>query len=214
MLGDKIVVKPHHTKAAESVFKKIKDRILNSSDRKRFAITVSGESGCGKSEIGSEILRLFKENGARGLIFHQDDYFIYPPRTNDKKREEDINNVGMREVRIDRFDADIKKAKEGRDNIEKPLIDYNKNIIITEEYDASDIKVIVAEGTYTAALKNADIKVFIDRDYRDTLEHRRERGRDHLNNYTKKILRIEHKIISGHKKDANIIINKDYSVGK
>ncbi|MDA3793414.1 MAG: hypothetical protein PF545_07185 [Elusimicrobia bacterium] len=213
MLGDKIVVKPHHTKAAQGVFKRIKENIFSSPPEKRYAITVSGESGCGKSEIGSEILRLFNEKGARGLIFHQDDYFIYPPGTNDKKREEDINNVGMGEVKMDLLDCDIEKAKKGNKNIQKPLIDYNKNIVISEEYDASAMKIIVAEGTYTAALKNADIRVFIDRDYRDTLEHRRERGRDALNDYTKQILEIEHKIISAHKKDADIIIGKDYSVG-
>ncbi|MEA3506096.1 MAG: hypothetical protein U9R36_01160, partial [Elusimicrobiota bacterium] len=168
MLGDKIVVKTHHTKAAREVFEKLKGEILDSPPDKRYAIAVSGESGCGKSEIGSEIVRLFEEAGAPGLIFHQDDYFIYPPRTNDKKREEDIKNVGMQEVKLDLLNSHIQQAKEGRSVIEKPLIDYEKNIIISEECDASAVKVIVAEGTYTAELKNADFRVFIDRDYRDT----------------------------------------------
>ena len=77
MLGDKIVVKPHHTKAVQGVYEKIKEKVVSSSGG-RIAITVAGESGCGKSEIAIELSRIFLEkNNLKGVIFHQDDYLFH-----------------------------------------------------------------------------------------------------------------------------------------
>jgi uridine kinase len=212
MLGDKIVVKPHHTRAAEGVYERIKDRIKGSEQR--LAITVAGESGSGKSEIATELARLFKEkNGFKYIIFHQDDYFIRPPKSNDEARREDIANVGMHEVRMDLMDEHmaIAKSQEGAD-IKKPLIDYDNNTVLEEVVASSGVNIVLAEGTYTTALENADIRVFINRTYIDTLEHRKERARDMLDDYTEKILIIEHNIISAQKQKADVVISKDYSV--
>ncbi|MBN2407555.1 MAG: hypothetical protein JXJ19_07640 [Elusimicrobia bacterium] len=211
MLGDKIVVKKHHTDAAAGVYEKIKQKVTGGS---RTAITVAGESGSGKSEIAHEIGRIFYEkNGFRSVTLHQDDYFIRPPRSNDEARRQDIGNVGMHEVRLGLLDEHIKEAKK-KDSVtlKKPLIDYDNNAVLEEELDLAGISIILAEGTYTTALKNADIKVFIDRTFMDTLEHRKERARDRLDEYTERILKIEHEVISLQKNEADIIISKDYTV--
>ena len=57
-------------------------------------------------------------------------------------------------------------------------------------------------------------RVFIARDFNQTLEHRRKRNRDasELDEFTEEVLKIEHGIISGHRACANIIVNPDYSV--
>ncbi len=212
MLGDKIVVKPHHTKAAEGVYERIKNKIVGSEARK--AITVAGESGSGKSEIASEIARLFKErHGIESVMLHQDDYFVRPPKTNDRARREDINKVGMQEVKMELLNEHIKEVKDGKtEKLVKPLIDYDNDALLEETAEVSSAKIVVAEGTYTTALDSADIHVFIDRTWEDTVEHRKERGRDELDEYTEKILRIEHKIISSHRKKADVIITKNYGV--
>ncbi len=210
MIGDKLVIKPHHTRAAEGVYFKIRDKILNAKER--IAITVSGESGSGKSEVAAEIARVFLEkNGFQSIILHQDDYFIYPPKTNDEVRREDIKNVGMHEVKLVRLDNDISSCKV-KDEITKPLIDYDKNTVFEENIELNDVKIIIAEGTYTTTLKKADIHIFIDRTYHDTLQHRKERARDKIDNYTEKILKIEHEIISNHKKLADVVIDKNYKI--
>lgn len=210
MIGDKIIVQPEHTRAAEGVYLKIKEK----KGQATFGVTVAGESGSGKSEVASEIARLFKErDGIKSIILHQDDYFIYPPKTNDEVRRKDIKNVGMHEVKLDLMDEDLKSIKDSDCvTLKKPLIDYDNNVVLEETIDVRNIMMIIAEGTYTTFLKNADFRVFIDRTYIDTLEHRKERARDKIDDYTNRILKIEHSIISGHKKDADIIINKDYSV--
>lgn len=217
MLGDKIVIKPHHTKAPEGVYPIIKRKIDSLSLKGQpVAITIAGESGSGKSEIASEISRIFSErDNIKSFIFHQDDYFIRPPKTNDEARKQKIENVGMHEVRMDLLDKHISYVKQPlleNKKFKKPLIDYDNNIILEETVNISDVEIVLIEGTYTTALKNADIRVFIDRTYIDTLQHRKERGRDKLDAYTEKILKIEHDIISSQKKNADIIIDKNYHV--
>jgi len=218
MIGDEIVVKPHHTKAAENVYNKIKEKILDTSEIGKdevVTIAVAGESGSGKSETATEIARLFKENHELPhVVFHQDDYFVHPPKSNDQRRKENIHQidqaVGTHEVKLELLDKHLSYVKDPDvKKIRKPLIDFHKDQILTEDYDLEDVKLAIAEGTYTTALKNADVKVFIDKDYKDTLEHRKERARDSLDENTDKILQIEHGIISKHKEQAHVIVPKE-----
>ena len=140
MIGDEIVVKEHHTKAARKVYERIKDKI--SSAQGRIAVTVAGESGSGKSETASEIARIInEEQGADYRIFHQDDYFVYPPQTNAAKRKEDINNVGTHEVKLELLDKHLAEAKKPETKkLEKPLIDFHKDEILSEEFDLEGIE--------------------------------------------------------------------------
>lgn len=214
MLGDKIIVKPYHTRAAVGVYEKIRDKVIDSSGS-CISISVAGESGSGKSEIASEIARLlFEKDNITGIILHQDDYFKLPPKSNDEVRRKNISNVGINEVEMDLLNIHMGVAKSREAELKKPLIDYDNNIILEETVIVNGVRAVLAEGTYTTLLDNANIKIFIDRTYLDTLQHRKERARDKLDEYTEKILKIEHDIISAHKEMADIIINKDYSVDK
>ncbi len=217
MLGDKIVVKQHHRQAAEDIYQILHKEIEKRKDR--VSITVAGESGSGKSEIATEIGRLLKEkDDLKCALFHQDDYFIRPPGTNTEYRKKGLDNVGMHEVRLDLMDEHLKIAKNPPADsdrvLEKPLIDYDADKILSEKIDLSGLDVIICEGTYTTSLKNADYRVFIDRTYRETKKHRQERARDKLDSYADKILEKEHKIISAHKKDAYIIVSGEYRAFK
>ena len=74
---------------------------------------------------------------------------------------------------------------------------------------------MIVEGTYTSALSNVDTRIFIDRNFHQTLEHRQKRNRNssELDDFTTQVLQTEHSIISKHRLSADIIINPDYSVG-
>ena len=76
------------------------------------------------------------------------------------------------------------------------------------------VKVIIAEGTYTSLLKHVDTRVFIARNRLDTLEHRkkRNRGNEVGDPFIENVLKIEHKIIAGHRQLADFVITKDYEV--
>jgi uridine kinase len=205
MIGDKLIIEQHHTDRAAEINELLADRIED-----RFVITVAGESGAGKSELAYEIYRQLNERGIKTGLLQQDDYFVFPPKTNHEMRRRNLEQVGPYEVKLDLLDSNLRSFKRGESPIYKPLVIYDEDRITTEEMDVDDLKVLIAEGTYTSLLTFADVRVFIDRDYRQTLEARKRRARDRWEPFIEDVLEREHQIISRHRARASIIITADF----
>jgi len=205
MIGDKLIIEQHHTDRAAEICRLVKDRF-----RDKFVITVAGESGSGKSEVGSEIARLLTEEGFNTGVLQQDDYFVFPPRTNHEMRRRNLEQVGLYEVKLDFLDSNLRSFKRGDSPIYKPLAIYDQDRITTEEMDTSSLAALIAEGTYTTLLRFADFRVFIDRDYHMTLEARKRRARDKWEPFIQNVLEREHQIISQHKALADVVILSDF----
>jgi len=212
MKGDSIIVEEHHRKAAASIVPVLLP-IIASSDR-RYTISVAGQSGAGKSETATAIALALASHGIESIILQQDDYFIYPPKTNDATRRADISWVGAGEVKLDLMDEHLAAFIDGAGRIEKPLVDYHRDSIGSEVLDTGNARAAIADGTYTTLLNQVMCHVFIDRDYLDTRAHREKRRRDdsELDPFIDRVLEIEHGIISSHKKRADILVNRDYSI--
>ncbi|KAA3647739.1 MAG: hypothetical protein DWQ07_01780 [Chloroflexi bacterium] len=213
MKGDVIIIEEQHRQAAGKIVPHLLQKI--SAKTERYTISVGGESGSGKSETGHAIAEELRKHGIQAIVLGQDDYFVLPPKSNDAKRREDPTWLGPHiEVKLELLNQHLKDAIAGNEKLTKPLIDYDQNLIEEEEIDLHNIKVIVAEGTYTSLLKNVETKVFITRNRLDTLEHRikRNRGSEASDPFIEQILELEHKIIAGHKNLADFIITKDYDV--
>lgn len=212
MQGDVLIINENHRKAAKQVLPLILDKIKKTENI--YAISVAGESGAGKSEIAASIAKELENNNITNFIFQQDDYFEFPPKTNSQMRLNNISHVGISEVNLDLLDNEIQMVKEGQTFFEKPLVIFEKNRIDKETVFLDETDVLIVEGTYTTALKNVDIRIFIDRDFNDTRASRLERNRERQDDYLEKILLIEHNIISKHKDLADIIITKEYDAIK
>ncbi len=212
MRGDSIVVEEHHVKAAAGIVEIVLPLIERHSGK--YTITIAGESGSGKSETATALAEALEAAGKSCLIFQQDDYFVYPPKTNDRTRRGDIAWVGPQEVHLDLLDGHLKAFRDGAPVIDKPLVIYEEDSITSERLDLGGAEVAIAEGTYTTLLSNVDSRVFIDRNYEDTRAHRNKRKRNaaELDPFIDKVLTIEHGIISAHKALAQIIVDNDYSV--
>jgi uridine kinase len=205
VIGDKLLVEEHHTHRAAEICTLLVDRIHD-----KFVITVAGESGAGKSELASEIARLLTEQGLKTDILQQDDYFVFPPKTNHEMRRRNLEQVGPQEVKLDFLDSNLRSFKRGENPIYKPLVSFDEDRITTEEMDTSDLKVLIAEGTYTSLLRFADFRVFIGRDYHQTLEARKRRARDKFEPFILDVLEREHQVISAHKALADVVIPADF----
>jgi uridine kinase len=210
MIGDKLVIKDKHRQAAEQIVERILPR-LRSSPR-IYTLTIAGESGSGKSETGQAVADALNSRGLKALVFQQDDYFVHPPKTNDRTRRQDIGWVGTREVRLDLLDEHLRKARSGAARIAKPLVVYEEDRITEEIVSLEGVAAVVAEGTYTTALENVDTRVFIDLTYLETQQSRLERAREAQDDFLEKVLEIEHRIISTHKSRAEYIVDKEYRV--
>ncbi len=215
MKGDVLVLEEYHRRAAGEIVPQIIEKIRNKDTR--YIITVAGESGSGKSETGRAIADELAKCGIKSVILGQDDYFILPPKTNNLKRREDPEWLGPHvEVNLNGMEQNLVDAIQGKNEITKPLVDYGLNTIEEETINLEGVKAVIAEGTYTSLLKHVDTKVFIDRNWLDTLEYRqrRHRGTEAGDPFVEQVLRFEHKIIAGHKQLADFMILKDYTVAK
>lgn len=205
MRGDKLVIEAHHTDRARDICALLSGKLLPLS-----VLTVAGESGSGKSELAAELARLLAQAGTPTGVLQQDDYFVFPPKTNHEMRRNNLQQVGRYEVKLDFLDSNIRSFKRGESPIYKPLVDYDADLITAEEMAVDSFKALVAEGTYTSMLTFVDVRVFIDRDYRDTEKHRKRRARDAFEPFVEDVLKIEHEIISQHKELADLIITPEF----
>jgi uridine kinase len=208
MIGDRLVIKDKHRRAAEEIANRLLPEIQRHSGI--YSITLAGESGSGKSETGQALAEHLSRGGFETLVLQQDDYFVLPPKSNDRARRRDIGRVGMQEVRLDLLDEHLLQARSGAGSIRKPLVVYEEDRISEETVSLQATAVVVAEGTYTTVLKNANARVFIDLSYLETLQSRLERAREAQDDFLEKVLAIEHRIISAQKTRADLIIDKDY----
>lgn len=212
MKGDKLVIQEGHVKAARHMMKLLFPHIMKTQSK--FIITIAGESGSGKSEIAATLSEFLSEKGIKSTILQQDDYFVYPPKTNAKMRRKDISHVGLSEVRLAVLDQNLHDIMEGKGEIDKPLVIFDDDLITKETVKLEGIKAIIVDGTYTTILKNVHRRIFIDLTYIDTRETRSCRAREEQDGFLEKILEIEHKIISSHKPQADIIVTSNYEVRK
>lgn len=215
MKGDKLVLQEYHKRAASEIVPQIIERVMGKNTR--YIITIAGESGSGKSETSRALADEFNKHGIKSVILAQDDYFILPPKSNNTKRHEDPDWLGPHvEVNLVVLDQNLKNAIQGKNEITKPLVDYDANTIDEETICLEGVQVVIAEGTYTSLLKNVDTRIFITRNWQDTLEHRqkRNRGNEVGDPFIEQILSTEHRIIAGHKQLADFVISNEYDVIK
>jgi uridine kinase len=210
MRGDILILKEEHYRAAGQIASLMAGQIKQCSGT--FFISVAGESGAGKSETASALAETFKREGVPVMIVQQDDFFVYPPKTNASVRLHNGGKVGIHEVRLGLLSEIIRTVKGGRKVITKPLVIFAEDRITSETIDTSPFKIIIIEGTYTTLLEHIDCRIFIERDLHDTRADRLMRNREAQDGFLEKILETEHEIISGHKEKADLIISRDYNV--
>jgi len=210
MQGDIVLVGEEHRRVADAIVERLADEIRGTP--RRITMTVSGESGSGKSEVGQALADAFGECDVRAVVLQQDDYYVLPPRFNDAARRANFAWVGTTEVRLDLLDTHLAAAQSGESGVVKPLVIYSENRIDEEEISYEGAQVVIAEGVYTALCDHVDYRVFIDRNRLETIEHRMKRGREEFDPFIEKVLTEEHEIISRHRSRADVIITRDYDV--
>lgn len=210
MHGDIILVEVYHRRAAAYLTERLLPAL--SARARPLSIGISGESGCGKSELAMALHESLTEHGLRSVVLQQDDYFIYPPKTNDVKRRRDFDWIGPQEVRLDRLEQDVQAIAHGATQITKPLVIYAEDRVAVELIGTADCQVVIAEGTYVTRIDSLDWRVFIDRTFRETAPARKRRGREAPDPFLERVLAREHGIIRSQRDDATFLVHSDFTV--
>ena len=205
MRGDRIFVGEVHRQRAEELAELLEPRLFE-----KFVVAIAGESGAGKSALAVALRDALVARGHPTGIFQQDDYFVFPPKTNHEMRRRNLEQVGPYEVKLDFLDCNLRSYKRGENPVYKPLVLYEEDRITTEEVDTSDWEALIVEGTYTSLLRFVDFRVFIDLDFRQTREARKLRARDRWEPFLEEVLEREHRVIAPHKALADAIVPPDW----
>jgi len=203
MIGDKLVITDYHRAGAAKAMEHVRGRLGEGG----FAISVSGESGSGKSETAHCLAELLEKEGRKVVILAQDDYFRIPPKTNAKYRRTDILWVGPHEVNLDLMSRNVKQIKGGASSFVKNLVNFDEDHIGGEVVEGGPWDVVIAEGTYVSMLQGLNVRVFIDRTYHQTKKARLKRAREEVEgSFIEQVLEIEHRVIANEKPGADVVI--------
>ncbi|WP_228853415.1 hypothetical protein [Aegicerativicinus sediminis] len=208
MIGDKLTYYSEYKPISAHILSKLRMEQIPSP---RFCIAVCGESGCGKSSMAQSLLiDIEDQTKFKGYIFHSDDYFFLPPRTNHEQRLKDINKVGPNEVDLALLDFHLTSFKNGAPKLEKPLVNYSENSIKTELIRPTNLDFCIVEGTYVGNLKSPNYVIFMGANFKQTMANRKKRARDVLDDFNERVLLIEHQIIKKQAALADIIVDTNY----
>jgi uridine kinase len=208
MIGDRIEIRPEYLDISDKILHHLPEEYLKDSNA--VCIAIGGESGCGKSTLSLALKKKLSQHNINSVVLHQDDYFFLPPKTNHNNRIKSISNVGVEEVNLELLDRHISIIKNrSSDILLKPLVNYQNDEILEERMSIDKANVVIVDGTYTMLLKEADFKIFMLRNFKETKEYRIARGRDIISSFNEEVLGIEHQIIKNHKDKAHYIIDKN-----
>lgn len=208
MIGDNIIIQAKYLETAAQLLP-----YLPPTDA-RICVAIGGESGSGKTVTALALKQLIDERGGCATVLHQDDYFKLPPQTNHNARVANMAHIGVQEVDMLALQEAINGFLVGSNRLVKPLIDYQANTILEETMPLEATKILLIEGTYSMLLDNIALKIFIARNYHDTYSHRVARGREEASDFIEAVLAIEHQLIAPLYANADLIIQRDYSITK
>lgn len=180
--------------------------------KSKLTVAIGGESGSGKSTTAYCLKQELHSQGVRSVILHMDSYFKLPPKDNHKQRIRSLDYVGPQEVDLNKLNEHLSSFRNNTKEIQVPIVSYEDNRFTSRKVNLNSIDVMIIEGVYSFMLENLDLKIFLDRTYKDTFENRIKRTRENHEPLIESILEIEHEIVRSMKANANYIIGKDYRI--
>ena len=197
---------------AEKIAEELAREVVQKSPAKVYR--VSGESGCGKTTLAKAIVKEFEAQGKKAMLISQDEYFHLPPRQNHNKRVEDFEWIGLGEVDWKMLNGVIDQVlNPAVAAVEVPEMNWELDTKEWKTMEADQVEVVVIEGTYVLGDKrDGEVGIFFEHTYVDTKENRLARNREVVDDFIQRVLEREHGIISALRNDADLVVNKDYTL--
>ncbi len=208
MLGDVLLIEDKHRQAAEVIVAEILKRKID-----RFTVAISGESGTGKTELAHVIAKALRQHGIFAKPIHIDNYYrILPLQRTEWRQKHGVKNVvGYEEYNWEMIYKNMGDFK-AKTFSTMPCVD-----LVTEQVDLlttnfAEVDMLIIDGLYAIKTEKVDLKIFIDMTYHDTGKAQKLRGKEPQNEFRMEVLLQEHAMVRDLKPQANIIVNRDYTV--
>ncbi len=204
MLNEVLLLNKGHEKAALTIL----DRILQ-EPKPKYILTISGEVETGKSEVAHILGRLLKQKGFKPKLMYLDSYYKIPPSERKAWRlKNGIENVGYSEYDWDKINENIEAFLHDKKAL-MPCVDLFTGQIDQLTTDFKGIDFLIIAGLYSMKVETADLKVFIELTYKETIPEQKASGKEELNDYRMQVLEQEHKVVQSLKNLANYFIDYD-----
>lgn len=169
----------------------------------RRIIAIAGESGTGKTTLADRL----RAAHPASVVLHLDDYYRLAPRANHAARLEDPGRVGPGEVRLDLLADHVTAFRRGATAVAAPAVDRARDRIGQRRVSFDGADLLIVEGTWALRLPDADLRVFIDGDWRQTHERRMARARDLIDDSTAGVLDTEHRLLRADRRRADLVVD-------
>lgn len=204
MLNEVLLLTKGHEKAARTIL----DRIMPEYKRK-YIIAISGEVETGKSEVAHMLGKLLKKESIKAKMLYMDSYYKIPPLERTLwRKEHGIESVGFEEIdwrtlnkNINAFLSDQKATM--------PCADLFTGQIDELITDFKDIDLLIVAGLYSMKVEQANLRVFIEMTYKETIPEQIASGKEELDEYRMKVLEQEHKVVQSLKHLADYYLDFD-----
>ncbi|HCT70675.1 MAG TPA: uridine kinase, partial [Bacteroidales bacterium] len=90
-----------------------------------------------------------------------------------------------------------------------PCVDLFTGQIDQLTTNFAGIEVLIIEGLYSVKIEEANLKVFIEQTYRDTIEEQIASGKEELDEFRMQILEREHQVVQSLKPLADFYLDFD-----
>lgn len=208
-MKEKLKIDNDYYTLANKLYDELGDGVL----KKKFIIGVSGESGSGKSTTGFCLNNVLENKGHKVMYLQMDDYFKLPAASNHQNRLQDLANIGPQEVNLALMQNHLNDFLEDRNTI-GPESDFANNTFDNKPLSFEGASVLIVEGTYIPLLSKLDFLIFINIDYKKSIDNRINRGRESFDPFVEKVLDIEHHIIKEYRTKADIVVDVNYKIQK
>ncbi len=206
MLNEILLLNNKHEKAAQTIL----DRIMPEYSRK-YIIAISGEVETGKSEVAHMLGKLLKKKSIKVKMLYMDSYYkIRPNERTQWRKEHGIEKVGFEEYDWKTIDDNIDAFLKD-DKATMPCVDLFTGQIDHLITDFKEIDILIIAGLYSMKVERANLRVFIESTYKETMDIQKITGKEELDEFRMKVLEQEHKVVQSLKPLADFYLDFETS---
>lgn len=202
MLNEILLLNKGHEKAARTILE-----LIMHERKPKYILAISGEVETGKSEVAHILGRLLKQQGIKPKVMYLDSYYkIAPSERKEWRVKHGIESIGYQEYDWDKINENINSFLNSKKAV-MPCVDLFTGQIDQLSTDFKDIQVLIIAGLYSMKVDQADLKVFIEMTYKETIPEQRASGKEELDEYRMQVLEQEHKVVQSLKNLASYYLD-------